>query len=52
MSTSLAILATAAAMAALHLGRQLLAPVALALLVTALVRPVVNTLGRLRVPHL
>ena len=50
MSTSLAILATVAAMAALYLGRQLLAPVALALLFTALLRPVVDALGRLRVP--
>lgn len=44
------ILATVAATAALYLGRALFAPAALALLFTALLRPIVKGLARIKVP--
>jgi predicted PurR-regulated permease PerM len=46
----LIILATIATTAALYLGREFFAPVALALVLTALFRPVVGALGRIKVP--
>ena len=48
--TGLVILATIAATAALYLGREFFAPVVLALVLTALFRPVVGALGRIKVP--
>jgi predicted PurR-regulated permease PerM len=47
--TSLIILAIIAATAALYLGRELLAPVVLALVFTALLRPIVKVLARIKV---
>lgn len=44
------VLATVAATAALYLGRELFAPVVLALLFTALLRPIVKGLARIKVP--
>jgi predicted PurR-regulated permease PerM len=49
-ATSLAILASVAAAAALYLGRELFAPVVLALVFTALLRPIVKAFTRIRVP--
>ena len=50
MPTSLIILAIIAATSALYLGRELLAPVVLALVFTALLRPTVRALARVKVP--
>lgn len=47
---SLAIIATVAAAAALYLGQEVFIPVALGLLFTALCRPVVRMLSRIRIP--
>jgi predicted PurR-regulated permease PerM len=44
------VLATLAVIAALYVGREFLAPIALAILFTALLRPVVRWLERLRIP--
>ena len=49
-ATSLVIVATVAAAAALYLGRELFAPVALALVFTALLRPIAKAFARIRVP--
>ena len=49
-STALVILAVIAAGAALYFSQELLAPVVLALLFTAVFRPLVRGLGRVRVP--
>jgi len=49
-STSLSILAAIAAAAALYLGQEVFVPIALGLMVTALVRPLVQLLSRIGVP--
>jgi predicted PurR-regulated permease PerM len=49
-ATSLVIIAIVAATAALYLGRELFAPVVLALVFTALLRPIVRTFARIRIP--
>jgi predicted PurR-regulated permease PerM len=49
-SAALIILAVIAAAAALYLARELFVPVVLALLFTAVLRPLVHWLGRMRVP--
>jgi predicted PurR-regulated permease PerM len=49
-ATSLVIIAIVAATAALYLGRDLFAPVVLALLFAAVLRPMVTFFGRIRIP--
>lgn len=49
-SAGIAVLATLAVITALYFGREFLAPIALAVLFTALLRPVVRLLERLRLP--
>lgn len=50
VNPSLIIVATVGATAALYLGRELFAPIVLALLLTALLRPTIRAFARLRVP--
>jgi predicted PurR-regulated permease PerM len=49
-STSLSILAAIAAAAALYLGQEVFVPIALGLMMTALVRPLVQLLSRIGLP--
>ncbi|MFL5491068.1 MAG: AI-2E family transporter [Gemmatimonadales bacterium] len=49
-STSLSILAAIAVTAALYLGQEVFVPIALGLMMTALVRPLVQLLSRIHVP--
>ena len=49
-STSLSILAAIAGAAALYLGQEVFVPIALGLMMTALVRPVVQLLSRIHIP--
>jgi predicted PurR-regulated permease PerM len=49
-STSLSVLAAIAGAAALYLGQEVFVPIALGLMMTALLRPVVQLLSRLHIP--